>query len=62
MSDDAYVELETDYLAQLRHVNSLATELEVEEDKLYRLEAALIVARNRLKQGQRSGGVSDNGD
>lgn len=40
-------ELEEDYLTQLKHVNALQDELDVEYDKLSRLEAALIAERNR---------------
>ncbi len=45
--DDRLNELRGDYLTQLRHVNSMADELEVEQDKLLRLEAALIAEQNR---------------
>lgn len=48
MSDDDHLtELRGDYFTQLRHVNALADELDVEYDKLSRLEAALIAEQNR---------------
>jgi len=47
MSDERLQELEGDYLTQLKHVSALTSELEVEQDKLRRLENALMAERNK---------------